>query len=83
MHEISVWFSSWSATLYVWARTAVGIVLWFWVISGAIFLLRFLAFVLLDKHAGSPPLTATPTLVPFQMDGFNTSSGTESTKDIR
>jgi hypothetical protein len=80
MHEVAVWFSGWSATLYSWSRTAVGIVLWFWVVSGVVFGLRFLAFVLLDKNSGSSSLVAS-TIVPFPMDGFHGNSRTDSPQE--
>jgi hypothetical protein len=56
MHELVTAYVSWSATLYSWARTAVGILLWFWVVSGAIFVLRFLAFVLMDRNSDGSAL---------------------------
>jgi hypothetical protein len=65
MHELFAWHSSWSATLYLWARTLVGIVLWFWVISGAIFALRFLTFVFLDKNSEAGHLAAASSPIPF------------------
>ena len=69
MHELSLWYSSWSGTLYSWARTAVGIVLWFWVVSGAVFALRFVLFLFLEKHGAARSLTPSAAL-PFSMDGF-------------
>src|SRR5271154_673351 len=69
MHELVALYSGWSGTLYSWARTIVGIVLWFWVVSGAIFALRFLAFVLLDKNSGSSRLAAAVSApIPFPLD---------------
>ncbi len=68
MHEVIVWYSSWSATMYSWARTAVGILLWFWVVSGAIFGLRFLAFVLLDRNSQSSQLAVVSTRHSVQDD---------------
>jgi hypothetical protein len=67
-------YMSWSATLYSWARTAVGILLWFWVVSGALFGLRFLAFVLLDKNTGSSALAAASSLIQFPIDRFEDNS---------
>ncbi|WP_114209820.1 hypothetical protein [Acidisarcina polymorpha] len=71
MHEF---ISNWSVTLYAWARAAVGIVLWFWVISGAVFCLRFLAFVLLDRNSRSSKFAAASNLVSFPMDQFDDKS---------
>jgi hypothetical protein len=70
MHQLFVWYSVWSPAIYSWARTAVGIVLWFWVLSGAVFALRFLAFVLLDKSKGRSPLAASSAVLHFPPDHF-------------
>ncbi len=74
MHHVVLMYMSWSATLYSWARTAVGILLWFWVVSGALFGLRFLAFVLLDKNTGSSALAAASSLIQFPIDRFEDNS---------
>ncbi len=58
MHELVTMYASWSATMYSWARIAVGILLWFWVVSGAVFVLRFLAFVLMDRNSDGSALAA-------------------------
>ena len=42
MYHSVEFYLSWSGTLHMWARSAVEILLWFWVVSGAIFVLRFL-----------------------------------------
>ncbi len=81
MHELLAWYSSWSASLYVWTRTVVGIVLWFWVVSGAVFAIRFLAFVLLEKQNGSVPLATASAHPPFLMDRFEEDSRATSSKD--
>jgi hypothetical protein len=65
MHQLVGMYVSWSATLYSWARTAVGILLWFWVISGAIFVLRFLAFVIMDRNSEDSALAAVSTANSF------------------
>jgi uncharacterized membrane protein len=58
MHQLVELYVSWSSTLYSWARTAVGILLWFWVVSGAIFVFRFLTFVLMDRSNDTSALAA-------------------------
>jgi hypothetical protein len=78
MHQLVEMYASWSATLYAWARTAVGILLWFWVVSGAIFVLRFLAFMLMDRNRETAALAATPASNPFPIDRFNNKSGLDS-----
>lgn len=80
MHELFALYSSWSPVFHAWARTAVGIVLWFWVISGAIFALRFLAFVLLDGNKHSSPLAAS-AVQPYPIDHFETNSSQSSRQD--
>jgi hypothetical protein len=80
MHEVAVWFAGWYPTLLVGARAVVGIVLWFWVVSGAIFALRFSAFVLLERNAATPPLAAAPNLVPFPADRFNRNADGSSSR---
>ncbi len=75
MHHLVEWYLSWAATLYTWARTAIGILLWFWVVSGAIFALRFLAFMLMDRNSESSALSA---VVPFPIDRFKDESGLNS-----
>ena len=81
MHELLAWYSSWSATLYSWGRAVVGIVLWFWVVSGAIFALRFLAFVLLDRNTGSSRLAAVSAPIPFPIDRIKKKSSHESSQE--
>jgi hypothetical protein len=76
MHQLVEMYASWSATLYAWARTAVGILLWFWVVSGAIFVLRFLAFMLMDRNSETAALAAASN--PFPIDRFNNKSGPDS-----
>jgi hypothetical protein len=65
MHHSVEIYLSWSGTILMWARWAVELLLWFWVVSGAIFFLRFLAFMLTARRSGSsvqaadvPPLEA-------------------------
>ena len=70
MHQLAELYMSWSAALYSWARIAVGTLLWFWVISGALFVLRFLAFMLMDKNTGSSALAAVSANAPFPIDRF-------------
>jgi hypothetical protein len=74
MYQVVGMYSGWSATLYFWARTAVGVLLAFWVLSGAAFGLRFLAFFLLDKDHGHSPLTTASRLIPFPMDHLDENS---------
>jgi hypothetical protein len=71
MHQLVEMYVSWSATLYAWARTAVGILLWFWVISGAIFVLRFLAFVLMDGNSEASALAAGSASTAFPVERFH------------
>jgi hypothetical protein len=62
MHHLVELYLSWSGTLHIWARSAVEILLWFWVVSGAIFVLRFLAFMLPengDTSASDPEATTS------------------------
>jgi len=79
MHQLVAMYMSWSATLYAWARTAVGILLWFWVISGAIFVLRFLAFVLRDGGSEASALTAAST--PFPVERFHDETRLDSAQE--
>lgn len=81
MHELVALYSSWSASLYGWARTVVGIVLWFWVVSGAIFGVRFLAFVLTERHARSAPLAAGPSNAPFGLERYPEDSRFKSPRE--
>jgi hypothetical protein len=74
VHELIALCSSWSASLYGWARTLIGIVLWFWVVSGAIFGVRFLAFVLTENHNGSSPLAAGSAHLPFVLERYSKGS---------
>jgi hypothetical protein len=81
MHELLALYSGWSASLYSGARTVVGIVLWFWVVSGAIFGLRFLAFVLLEKHSGSTTLASASSSMPFTIERFKKDSHADSAQE--
>ena len=81
MHELSVWYRGWSGSLYSWARTLIEIVLWFWVVSGTIFALRFLAFVLPERKSRStaPPLASVR--IPYPIDRFKGKSRLKSSQD--
>ncbi len=79
MHHLAEMYVSWSATLYAWARTAVGILLWFWVVSGAIFVLRFLAFMLMDRNSETSALASASN--PFPIDRFNDESRLDSVQE--
>jgi uncharacterized membrane protein len=81
MHQFVELYLSWSATLYSWARTAVGILLWFWVVSGALFTLRFLVFMLMDRHSGSSRLAAVSAVIPFPIDRFKDESRLNSPQE--
>ena len=81
MHELVAMYSSWSATLFSWARAAVGILLWFWVVSGAIFALRFLAFMLMDRNSGSSGLVAASTPIQFPADRFKEQSRLDPSRE--
>jgi hypothetical protein len=81
MHQLVQMYVSWSATLYSWARTAVGILLWFWVVSGAIFVLRFLAFVLMDRHSDASGLATVSAANPFPIDRFHEETRLDSVKE--
>jgi hypothetical protein len=81
MHQLMETYASWSATLYAWARTAVGTLLWFWVISGAIFVLRFLAFMLMDRNREASALAAASASNPYSMDRFNDKTRLDSSKE--
>ena len=81
MHQLVEAYVSWSATLYAWARTAVGILLWFWVVSGAIFVLRFLAFVLMDRNSKGTALAAVSVSNAFPIDRFNQENRLDSIKE--
>lgn len=81
MHQVVELYANWSAALYGWARTAVGILLWFWVVSGAIFVLRFLAFVLMDRNREASALAAVSATNPFPIDRFNEESRLDSVKE--
>lgn len=61
MHHLIEFYLSWSGTLHMWARSEVEILLWFWVVSGAILGLRFLTFMLTDRRSGSPVPAANAT----------------------
>jgi hypothetical protein len=81
MHQLIEIYASWSATLYNWARTAVGILLWFWVVSGAIFVLRFLAFVLMDRGSEASALAGVSASNPFPIDSFHQENHLDSVKE--
>jgi len=81
MHQLVEMYVSWSATLYSWARTAVGILLWFWVVSGAIFVLRFLAFVLMDRSGDSSELATISASNVFHIDQFQEETRRDSVKE--
>jgi hypothetical protein len=81
MHHLVEMYVSWSATLFSWARTAVGILLWFWVVSGAIFVLRFLAFVLMDRNSEASALAAVSASNPFPIDRFHEETRLDSVKE--
>jgi len=81
MHQLVEMYVSWSATLYSWGRTAVGILLWFWVVSGAIFVLRFLAFVLMDRNSEASALAAVSASNPFPIDRFHEETRLDSVKE--
>jgi hypothetical protein len=81
MHEVVSLYFSWSASLYVWARTVVGIVLWFWVVSGAIFGLRFLVFVLLENQNAPSALAAGSGNMPFAMKSYQEDPRANSTQE--
>ncbi len=81
MHQLVEMYVSWSATMYAWARTAVGILLWFWVVSGAIFVLRFLAFVLMDRNSEGSALAAVSVSNPFPIDRFHEETRLDSGKE--
>jgi hypothetical protein len=81
MHQLIEIYASWSGTLYVWGRTAVGILLWFWVVSGAIFVLRFLAFMLMDKSGDASALAAVSASTPYPIDSFKDESRLDSVQE--
>ena len=81
MHQIVEMSASWSATLYAWARTAVGILLWFWVVSGAIFVLRFLTFMLMDRNNDASALAAVSASNPYPIDSFNDETRLDSSQE--
>ena len=81
MHQLVEMYVTWSATLYAWARTAVGILLWFWVVSGAIFVLRFLAFVLMDRNSEATALAAVSASSPYPIDSFNDENRLDSVQE--
>jgi hypothetical protein len=81
MHQLIDLYQSWSATLYSWARAGVGILLWFWVVSGAIFTLRFLAFMLMDRSSGSSTFATVSAAAPFPIDRFKDNSRLNSSKE--
>jgi len=81
MHQLVEMYVSWSATLYSWGRTAVGILLWFWVVSGAVFVLRFLAFVLMDRNSEATALAAVSASSPYPIDSFNDENRLDSVQE--
>jgi hypothetical protein len=81
MHEVVNMHSSWSATLFSWACTAVVVLLWFWVVSGALFALRFLAYFLLEGNGRSTPLAAGSEVIQFPIDRFKRESDRDSFQD--
>jgi hypothetical protein len=81
MHQIVEMSASWSATLYAWARTAVGILLWFWVVSGAIFVLRFLTFMLMDRNNDASALAAVSASNSYPIDSFNDETRLDSSQE--
>jgi len=81
MHQLVALYLSWSATLYAWARIAVGILLWFWVVSGAIFALRFVAFMLMNRNGGSSALAAASTPIPFPLEPFENQGRHDSSSE--
>ena len=68
MHHIFTSHINWPVALYDIGKGAVDILLWFWMISGAVFGLRFLAYFLLDKDSGHRSLAAAHTLIPFPIN---------------
>ena len=71
MHEVFAFYTNVPAIFYDLGMDAVTILLWFWVISGALFGLRFLAYFLLDrKSAPQRPLAAAATLIQFPIERF-------------
>jgi uncharacterized membrane protein len=81
MHQLVEMYANWSATLYAWARTAIGILLWFWVVSGAIFVLRFLAFMLMDRNGDASTLAAVSASSRYSIDGFNDETRLDSVQE--
>jgi hypothetical protein len=81
MHSLIETYGIWSATLYGWARIAVGILLWFWVVTGALFALRFLAFMLMDKNDEASALAGVSTSNPFPLDRFHDETRLDSVKE--
>jgi hypothetical protein len=81
MHQLIELYTSWSATLYTWARTAVGILLWFWVVSGAMFVLRFLAFMFMDRNNEASALAAGSASSPYAIDRFEDGARLDSAKE--
>jgi hypothetical protein len=81
MHQLVEVYASWSATLYSWARTAIGTLLWFWVVSGAIFVLRFLAFMLMDRNRDASSLAVVSASSPYPMDSFNSETRLDSSQE--
>ena len=81
MHEILVLSATLTGNLLGWARTAVGLLLWFWVISGAIFGLRFLVFMYIDRRHSVSVLPAPPSLIPFPGQRFEDQQGPEGSRE--
>jgi hypothetical protein len=80
MLEVAASYSSWSATLFSWSCTAVVVLLWFWVVSGVLFALRFLAYFLLEENGKSTPLAAASVLQ-FPMDHFENEGRRDPSQD--
>jgi hypothetical protein len=55
--------------------------LWFWVVSGAIFVLRFLAFVLMDRNNEASALAAVSASNPFPIDRFHEETRLDSVQE--
>jgi len=81
MQVVVALYSSWSATLFSWSCTAVVVLLWFWVVSGALFALRFLAYFLLEENGKSTPLAAASSVIQFPMDRFENESRREQSQE--
>ena len=74
MHELVVVSATLAENMFGWARTAIAVLLWFWVISGALFGLRFFAFMLIDRRHNASPLQVASSLIPFPGQSFEEQS---------